>query len=173
MLAFSYLVSSEIELSYKYGYCFYINLFTSILTFFYSWFLYMDDIINEFRLWKLRNDILQKRRSKIYLPPWWMPLYPYIYIYNPSRHIYPYLKKKTCRNATRFKTDEVHKKRVLKQTLYFLYLVSIFDATLVPVWKHFNKCQFAHVCMFYDWNYYLTWNFLLCFFNLKIVNIRE
>ena len=69
LLAFSYLVSSQMEFSYKYGYCFYISLFTSILTFVYSWFLYMDDVINEFRLWKLRTEIINKRRSKIYLPP--------------------------------------------------------------------------------------------------------
>jgi hypothetical protein len=42
-----------------------------------------------------------------------------VHIYNPSRHIYPYLKKKTCRNATRFKTDEVHTKTCFKTNTLF------------------------------------------------------
>lgn len=66
VLAFATLVSSQIEQSYNYGYCFYLNLLISFVTFFCSTFLCVDDVVNEYRSWRRHSNSKTKRRN--YLP---------------------------------------------------------------------------------------------------------
>ena len=70
LLAFITLASSQLGQPFKYGLCFYMNIVVSLITFFSSLFFYLDDMVNEYRLWKIRINAQDKRDSQLFLTSW-------------------------------------------------------------------------------------------------------
>ncbi len=71
MLVFAAVVSSkarsELDKSFKFGYCFYLNLVVIILTFAFSTIFYLDDVVNEYSVWKIKTEERNRRKAAMFV----------------------------------------------------------------------------------------------------------
>lgn len=56
MIAFLLLVTSEVEHRYEFDFGFYLHFIITIFMFMCSILLNLDEIVNEYRIWKAKNE---------------------------------------------------------------------------------------------------------------------
>lgn len=70
LLVFAAVVSStakwDPQRTYEYGYCFYVNLIIMLITLFFSSMFYLDDVVNEYSIWKIKMAERNKRKAQMF-----------------------------------------------------------------------------------------------------------
>ena len=63
LVAFVALVTNQVEQSYTFGTCFYMNAVIATFTFMCSLVLYLDDFINGYRKWILKHELMLSQKN--------------------------------------------------------------------------------------------------------------
>jgi len=63
LAAFVALVTNQVEQSYTFGTCFYMNAVIATFTLMCSLVLYLDDFMNGYRKWKLKHEPLTSQKA--------------------------------------------------------------------------------------------------------------
>jgi hypothetical protein len=58
--------SQEPHRTFKFGSCFYTNLLVMLLTLGFSSMLYLDDVINEYSQWKIKQAERNRRKAQMF-----------------------------------------------------------------------------------------------------------